>query len=123
MHSPFATTLACLGRPIPAFHYMVAVGGGNSIRCADYATFGTAALSSKVLRALRDRRACLMANHGMIALGPSPQAALDLAVEVEALAEQYWRALQVGRPNLLSDAEMERVLNKFSSYGQHPHRK
>lgn len=117
-HSTFATTLACLGRGIPAFHYMVAVAGGKDIRCADYATFGTQALSNRALAALEARKACLLANHGMIAVGGSLADALALAVEVEALAEQYWRTLQTGTPNLLSDAEMEVVLEKFKSYGQ-----
>jgi L-fuculose-phosphate aldolase len=117
-HSTFATTLACLGRGIPAFHYMVAVAGGKDIRCADYATFGTQALSDHALVALAARKACLLANHGMIAVGGSLADALALAVEVEALAEQYWRTLQTGTPNLLSDAEMDVVLEKFRSYGQ-----
>jgi L-fuculose-phosphate aldolase len=117
-HSTFATTLACLGRGIPAFHYMIAVAGGKDIRCADYATFGTQALSDLSVAALESRKACLLANHGMIAVGASLADALALAVEVEALAEQYWRALQTGTPNLLSDAEMEVVLEKFRSYGK-----
>jgi L-fuculose-phosphate aldolase len=117
-HSPFATTLACLGRDIPAFHYMIAVAGGKDIRCAPYATFGTQELSDHALEALESRRACLLANHGMIAIGPTLAGALALAIEVEALAEQYWRALQIGTPNLLSDAEMDVVLAKFESYGQ-----
>jgi L-fuculose-phosphate aldolase len=117
-HSPFATTLACLGRGIPAFHYMVAVAGGKDIRCAPYATFGTQELSDRALVALSGRRACLLANHGMIAVDASLEAALALAIEVEVLAEQYWRALQIGAPNLLSDAEMDIVLEKFKSYGK-----
>jgi L-fuculose-phosphate aldolase len=117
-HSPFATTLSCLERGIPAFHYMIAVAGGSDIRCAPYATFGTQELSDHALRALDGRKACLLANHGMIAVGPSLADALALAVEVEALAEQYWRALQIGQPTILSDAEMARVLEKFSTYGQ-----
>jgi L-fuculose-phosphate aldolase len=119
-HSPFATTLACLGRDIPAFHYMIAVAGGKDIRCAPYATFGTQELSDRALTALKERKACLLANHGMIAIGATLTTALALAVEVEALAEQYWRALQIGAPNLLSDAEMDVVLAKFESYGQQP---
>ena len=119
-HSPFATTLACLGRDIPAFHYMVAVAGGKDIRCAPYATFGTQELSDHALAALKARRACLLANHGMIAIGATLASALALAVEVEALAEQYWRALQIGAPNLLSEAEMDVVLAKFENYGQQP---
>ena len=115
-HSPFATSIACLGRDIPPFHYMIAVAGGKDIRCAAYATFGTQQLSDHALRALEGRKACLLANHGMIAVGTSLTAALALAVEVEALAEQYWRALQIGTPNVLSDAEMEIVLEKFRTY-------
>jgi L-fuculose-phosphate aldolase len=117
-HSSFATALACLGHSIPAFHYMIGVAGGKDIRCAPYATFGTQELSDRALTALSGRRACLLANHGMIAVGTSLEAALALAIEVEALAEQYWRALQIGVPNLLSDAEMAVVLEKFKSYGQ-----
>jgi L-fuculose-phosphate aldolase len=117
-HSSFATTLACLGRGIPAFHYMIAVAGGKDIRCAPYATFGTQELSDGAVVALSGRRACLLANHGMIALGASLEDALALAIEVEALAEQYWRALQIGGPNVLSDAEMDLVLEKFKKYGQ-----
>jgi L-fuculose-phosphate aldolase len=117
-HSPFATTLACLGRGIPSFHYMIAVAGGNDIRCAPYATFGTQALSDNALRALESRTACLLANHGMIAVGPTLAGALALAVEVEALAEQYWRALQIGQPTLLSETEMAVVLERFKTYGQ-----
>jgi L-fuculose-phosphate aldolase len=119
-HAPFATTLACLGRGIPAFHYMVAVAGGHDIRCAGYATFGTQALSDKALRALDGRRACLLANHGLIAIGGDPEGALALANEVETLAGMYWRALQVGEPRILSRAEMRRVLRKFETYGKQP---
>jgi L-fuculose-phosphate aldolase len=115
-HSMFCTTLACLRMEIPAFHYMVAVAGGESIRCAPYATFGTAALADQALAALEGRRACLLANHGMVALGPTPGNALALAVEVETLAEQYWRVLQVGQPALLSADEMADALAAFSDY-------
>ena len=117
-HAPFATTLACHRRGIPAFHYMVAVAGGPDIRCAGYATFGTQALSDEVLAALDGRRACLLAHHGMIATGASLANALALAVEVETLAEIYWRALLIGEPEMLSDAEMDVVLEKFKTYGQ-----
>ena len=118
VHAPFATALACLHRAIPAFHYMVAVAGGKDIRCAPYATFGTQELSDHAIAALVGRKACLLANHGMIAIGRSLAATLALAVEVETLAEMYWRALQVGEPVLLSDGEMDVVLEKFASYGQ-----
>ena len=117
-HSSFATTLACLGMDVPAFHYMIAVAGGNSIRCAPYATFGTQELSDRALQAMSNRKACLLANHGMIAAGDSLKHALALAVEVEALCEQYWRALQIGKPAILSDSEMEVVLEKFKTYGK-----
>ena len=117
-HAPFATSLACLGRGIPAFHYMVAVAGGKDIRCAPYATFGTQVLSDHAVAALEGRTACLLANHGMIAVGASLPKALALAVEVETLAEMYWRALQIGEPALLPDAEMDVVLARFRTYGQ-----
>jgi L-fuculose-phosphate aldolase len=117
-HAPFATSLACLHRGIPSFHYMVAAAGGPDIRCAPYATYGTQLLSDHALAALADRNACLLANHGMIALGASLARALALAVEVETLAEMYWRALQIGEPVLLSDTEMAVVLDRFATYGQ-----
>ena len=117
-HCPYATTLACLELEIPAFHYMVAVAGGNNIRCAPYATFGTQELSDHAVAALQCRKACLLAHHGMIAVGPSLRDALALAVEVEALAAQYWRILQIAQPKLLADAEMAIVVEKFKTYGQ-----
>ncbi len=119
-HSAFATTIACLRRPIPAVHYMVAVAGGDSIPCADYATFGTQALSDNAIAALRDRTACLLANHGVIATGAGVDKALALAVEVETLARIYWQALQAGTPTILGPDEMARVVNKFQSYGRQP---
>jgi L-fuculose-phosphate aldolase len=117
-HSPFATSLACLGLEIPPFHYMIARFGGATVRCADYATFGTQALSDAMLKALEDRSACLMAQHGMVVFGRDLDQALAHAVELEALCEQYWRVLQVGTPRLLSDEEMAAVLEKFRTYGQ-----
>ncbi len=117
VHSPFAVSLACLRRGIPAFNYMVAVAGGKDIRCADYATFGTQALSDAVLEALQGRKACLMANHGLIAIGTDTMRAMALAVEVESLCEQFWRASLMGQPVLLDDAEMDVVLEKFKGYG------
>jgi L-fuculose-phosphate aldolase len=116
-HSPFAVALACLRRDIPPFHYMVALAGGADIRCSRYATFGTQALSEAVLAALDGRRACLMANHGLLAWGRSLRGALALAMEVEALCAQYLRASQLGAPVLLSAAEMAEVLEKFKDYG------
>lgn len=120
-HSVQAAALACLPRVqrdgIPPFHYMVAAAGGRDIRCARYATFGTQALSDAVLDALRERRACLLAHHGAIALGGTLEAALALAVELEALARMYAAALAVGEPAVLPDDEMDRVLEKFRRYG------
>jgi L-fuculose-phosphate aldolase len=118
VHSSYATVLACNRREIPAFHYMVAVAGGKCIPCADYATFGTQALSDKVIATLQGYRACLLANHGMIAVGESPERALRLAREVEELARQYCLSLSLGGPILLDDAEMDLVLEKFSIYGR-----
>lgn len=117
-HAPFATALACQGRDIPPFHYMIARFGGGTVRCAAYATFGTQALSDHVLKALEGRCACLMANHGMLVFGRDPTHALALAVELETLCEQYWRTCQLGPPPLLSDAEMAEVKARFRSYGQ-----
>jgi L-fuculose-phosphate aldolase len=117
-HSLHATVLACAQKSIPAFHYMVAAAGGKDIPLVPYATFGTDALAHLVAESLRSRNACLMANHGQIAMGPSLSAALELAREVEVLAEQYYKVLTLGAPSLLSDAEMLRVLTRFKSYGQ-----
>ena len=119
-HSPFAVSLACLRRDIPPFHYMIARFGGDNVRCAAYATFGTQALSDAVLLAIVNRRACLLANHGMLVLGDDLQQAIDLGIELETLCEQYWRACQLGQPVLLDAAEMATVLDKFASYGQQP---
>ena len=119
-HSMFATTLACLRMDIPAVHYMIAAAGGPTIRCAPYVTYGTQALSDLAIEALEGRNACLLANHGMIVLGPNLKKAMWLAVEVETLAAQYWRALQVGKPHILPDAEVAAVIEKFRNYGQSP---
>lgn len=115
-HSPFAVALSCLRQPIPPFHYMIALAGGDDIRCARYATFGSQALSDAVLDALDGRRACLMANHGLVAWGADPADALALALEVEALCGQYLRARQIGEPVLLNAAEMAEVLDRFRAY-------
>ncbi len=117
-HSPQATALACTGRAIPAFHYMVAVAGGADIRCAPYHTFGSQALSDAALAALEGRRACLLAHHGVIALGADVGAALALAAEVEDLALKYCAALALGDVELLSAEEMGRVVEKFRTYGR-----
>ncbi|MGB6309437.1 MAG: class II aldolase/adducin family protein [Steroidobacteraceae bacterium] len=117
-HSRHATALACTGRGIPAFHYMVAVAGGADIRCAPYFTFGTQELSDAAIAALDGRSACLLANHGVIAVGATLSAALVLAAEVENLAAQYAAALALGGIRMLDDAEMRRVIDKFRTYGK-----
>jgi len=117
-HPPASTTLAILGRGIPPLHYMVAAAGGADIRCAPYATFGTAELSAHAVAALQGRKACLLAHHGMIATGASLAQALWLAVEVETLARQYLGCLQAGiEPPLLSEAEIDAVIAKMAGYG------
>jgi L-fuculose-phosphate aldolase len=118
VHSTYATALSCLRKPIPAFHYMVAVAGGTDIPLVPYATFGTEELAGHVARGLTDRKACLMAHHGQVAMGPTLAAALELAHEVEVLAEQYLKVLTLGPVACLSDAEMAVVLEKFKSYGR-----
>jgi L-fuculose-phosphate aldolase len=118
-HSPQATALACTGRGIPAFHYMVAVAGGCDIRCAPYHAFGTQELSDAALAALKDRKACLLANHGIIAIGANLPTAVALAGEIENLALQYCAALALGNVRILEDEEMGRVVEKFRTYGQH----
>lgn len=117
-HSMHATVLACAGKSIPAFHYMVAVAGGKNIPLVPYATFGTEELARYVAKGLNKRDACLMANHGQIAMGDTCTKALELAAEVEILAEQYFKVLCLGKPVLLCDAEMKTVLARFKSYGQ-----
>lgn len=118
VHPPFSTTVSCLRRDLPAVHYMIAAAGGSTVRCAAYATFGTEELSHAVLKALEGRVACLMANHGLIALGTNLDAALKAAVEIEKVAELYWRALAAGEPVILGDDEMDRVVERFKDYGQ-----
>ena len=119
-HPIHATALACHDRGIPAFHYMVAVAGGDEIRCASYATFGTKELSDNVVSALGQRTACLLARHGMVTLGKDLESALRVAVEVETLARMYLQALQVGEPPLLSAEQMQAVHAQFRGlhYGQ-----
>lgn len=117
-HSPHATAIACLREDIPPFHYMIAVAGGDSIRCAPYALFGTEQLSRHAVEALDDRKACLLANHGMITLGRDLDEAMAVAVEVESLCQQYLLARQVGKPTLLSREEMQLVIERFKTYGR-----
>lgn len=117
-HSANATALACLRRPLPAFHYMVAVAGGDDIPLVPYFTFGTEELSAAVARAMAQRDACLLANHGLVAAGPTMAHALKVVEEVESLCGMYLQALAVGEPTLLSSAQMAEVLEKFRSYGK-----
>ncbi len=119
MHSPFATTLACLHREVPAVHYMIALAGGDSIRCTPYSLFGAQQLSDDALEALRGRKACLLGNHGMIALGTDLDDALAVAQEVEFLCEIYWRTLSAGEPNILTSQQMHEVKSKFVEYKKH----
>lgn len=118
VHSPYATALSCNRKPIPAFHYMIAVAGGDSIPCADYATFGSQELSENIVRTLNGHTACLMANHGMVAVGDTLATAYNLAQEVEALAERYTISMQCGEPVIIDDAEMKTIIEKFKTYGK-----
>ena len=117
-HSLNATVLACAHKPIPAFHYMVAAAGGDDIPLVPYATFGTPELAAHVAHGLKERDACLMANHGQIAIGATLDAALELAHDVENLAEQYLKVLLLGAPHIIPAIEMKIVLEKFKAYGQ-----
>ena len=121
-HSIHATALACHGRTIPPFHYMTAVAGGDDIRCAPYATFGTAELSALAVQALDGRLACLLAQHGQVTVGSSLDQALRIAIEVETLARMYLQALQLGEPPLLSPEQMAAVHHQFRTllYGAAP---
>jgi L-fuculose-phosphate aldolase len=117
-HSPRATALACAGRGIPAFHYMIALAGGE-VRCMPYATFGTTELAANAVQGLQGRRAALLANHGVIAVGPSLRVAQSVALEVENLADEYLQMLAAGlTPQLLAQAELEKVIEKFAGYGR-----
>ena len=117
-HSTHAAALACLRRPLPAFHYMVAVAGGDSVPLVPYFTFGTQALSDAVALALRDRDACLLSNHGLVAAGATVAQAMKVVQEIESLCEVYLKALAVGEPVLLGAEEMLLVIDKFRSYGR-----
>jgi L-fuculose-phosphate aldolase len=117
-HSVHAATLACLRRPLPSFHYMVAVAGGDDVPCVPYHLFGTVALSAAVATAFADRDACLMANHGLVAAGATLARAMKVLQEIEALCEVYLKALAVGEPALLTHGQMEEVIAKFRGYGK-----
>ena len=115
-HSPHATAVSAHGKPIPAFHYMIALAGGDDIKCAEYATFGTTELSKNILKALEKRKACLMSNHGQVAFGTNLKQAFELAEEVENICYQYIIALKIGDPKILSSAEMNKILDKIKHY-------
>ena len=115
-HSNYATAISTHGKPIPAFHYMVAMAGGNDIKCAKYATYGTRELSKNILKALKQRNACLIGNHGQIAFSENLSKAFELAEEVENLSNQYIKALKIGKPKILSSKEMNKVLSKAKNY-------
>ncbi len=117
-HAPYATALACQRREIPPFHYTVARFGGDQVRCAGYATFGTAELSQAILAAMDGRSACLMANHGALVIGRTLTEAMDRATELEQLCQIYWHALQGGKPVLLDAEQMRQVHQRYRSYGQ-----
>ena len=115
-HSPHATAVSSHGKTIPPFHYMIALAGGEDIKCADYATFGTEELSNNVIQALENRSACLMSNHGQVAFGKNLEDAFELAQEVENICHQYTIALKLGNPKILSFEEMKKVLEKAKNY-------
>lgn len=119
-HSPSATAVACLGKDLPPFHYMIAMAGGNSVRCAPYALFGTDALADLAAEAMTDRWACLLAHHGLLAAGPTLDRAVAVAAEVEFLAGTYLRLLPLGEPARLDRDQMDLVIDRFGSYGQQP---
>jgi L-fuculose-phosphate aldolase len=120
VHSIYASALACLRKDVPAFHYMIGVAGGTSLRCSDYAEFGTQELSNTMLKAMEDRSACLLANHGQICFGPTLDKTLWLAGEIEALCKQFWAASVFGKPVILGESEMVSVLKRFKTYGKQP---
>ena len=115
-HSTHATAVSTHGKSIPAFHYMVALAGGNDIKCADYATFGTEELSQNIIKALEDRKACLMSNHGQVAFEKNLNKAFELAQEIENICQQYINALKIGKPKILSNKEMIKILGEIKNY-------
>ena len=115
-HSSHATAVSAHGKPIPAFHYMIALIGGDDIKCAEYATFGTTELSKNIIKALENRKACLMSNHGQVAFGVNLKQAFELAEEVENICHQYIIALKIGNPKILSSVEMNKILDKIKHY-------
>ena len=115
-HSPHATAVSAHNKDIPAFHYMIALAGGDNIKCAKYATFGTQELSDNIIEALENRKACLMSNHGQVAYGDNLNSAFELAEEVENICHQYINAIKLGEPKILSSSEMDVILEKVKNY-------
>ena len=115
-HSPHATAVSSHNKDIPAFHYMIALAGGDNIKCAKYATFGTQELSDNIIEALENRKACLMSNHGQVAYGENLSSAFELAEEVENICHQYINAIKLGEPKILSSSEMDVILEKVKNY-------
>ena len=115
-HSPHATAVSAHGKDIPAFHYMIALAGGDSIKCAKYATFGTQELSDNIIDALENRKACLMSNHGQVAFGENLESAFELAEELENICHQYINTIKLGDPKILSSSEMDVILEKVKNY-------
>jgi len=115
-HSPHATAVSAHGKDIPAFHYMIALAGGDNIKCAKYATFGTQELSNNIIDALENRRACLMSNHGQVAFGENLESAFELAEELENICHQYINTIKLGNPKILSSSEMDVILEKVKNY-------
>ena len=115
-HSPYAVAVSCFAKPVPAFHYMVAIAGGDSINCAKYSTFGTKKLSINIIKALQNRLACLISNHGQVAVGKTVEKAFELAQEIEILCQQYTISLKIGLPKILTKKEMQDVLKKIKTY-------
>ena len=115
-HSTHATAVSTHGKSIPPFHYMIALAGGEDIRCSEYATFGTHELSMNIIKALKDRKACLMSNHGQVAYGVNLSKAFELAQEIENICQQYIIALKMGEPKNLSLSEMNKILDKVKNY-------
>jgi len=117
-HSVFASTVSLFGNELPPFHYMIAIAGGSSVRCAPYAMFGTQELSDNIIDALADRKACLIANHGLVSIGANLAEALQIAEEIEHLCQLYIEAKKLGEPNLLDQKQMLEVIERFQTYGR-----
>ena len=115
-HSPHATAVSAHGKDIPAFHYMIALAGGDNIKCAKYATFGTQELSDNIIDALKNRKACLMSNHGQVAFGENLESSFELAEELENICHQYINTIKLGNPKILSSSEMDVILEKVKNY-------